>query len=74
MLIMQFESEILIDKVISLSPRGDDEIEGDWDDEDDEDFDDLLDTESDLHEIKATDDFKEPDPEDDDHLPDDDLQ
>jgi hypothetical protein len=67
-------SDILIDGVISLPPGGDDEIEGDWGDEDDEDFDDQLDAESDMHEIRAGDNIDEPDPEDDDHLPDDDLQ
>jgi len=56
-----------------LSPGGDDDdIEGDWDDEDDEDFDDQLDAEDNLHEVLVGDDV--PDPEDDDHLPDDDLQ
>jgi len=67
-------TEILIDDLFLLSPRNDEDIEGDWDDEDDEDFDDQLDAESDLHEIKVTEDVDEPDPEDDDHLPDDDLQ
>jgi hypothetical protein len=46
-------------------PGSDNPIEGDWDDEDDEDFDDRLDARNDLG---------IPDPEDDDHLPDDDLQ
>jgi hypothetical protein len=67
-------SNILFDGVISLPPRGDDEIDGDWDDEDDEDFDDQLDAESDLPEIPAGNNIDGPDPEDDDHLPDDDLQ
>ncbi|WP_184546081.1 hypothetical protein [Mucilaginibacter sp. FT3.2] len=57
-----------------LSYGGGDDIEGDWEDEDDEDFDDQLDAEDDLHEIQVGDDMGEPDPEDDDHLPDDDLQ
>lgn len=48
-------------------------LEGDWDDEEDEDFDDQLETENDLHEIRVDDDLGEPDPEEDDHLPDDDL-
>ena len=52
----------------------DDVVEGDWDDEEDEDFDDQFETRSDLNEIRAGDDLREPDPEDDDHLPDDDLQ
>ena len=41
--------------------------------EDDEDFDDQLDAQSDLHEIQAGDDVDETNPDDDDHLPDDDL-
>ncbi|MBD1393247.1 hypothetical protein [Mucilaginibacter glaciei] len=49
-------------------------IEGDWNDEDDEDFDDRLEAENDTREIRVGDDVREPDPEDDDHLPDDDLQ
>ncbi|HMG08202.1 MAG TPA: hypothetical protein VK609_06815 [Mucilaginibacter sp.] len=53
------------DSVVSSASRGDGPIEGDWDDEDDEDFDDRLDAEF----IPGR-----PGPEDDDHLPDDDLQ
>ena len=78
---MQFtENEVLIDNFVVnstsiLSPGGGERaIEGDWDDEDDEDFDDRLDAENDLREIKVRDNVYEPDPEDDDHLPDDDLQ
>ena len=69
--------DLLIEKRITLNSFGggdDDEIEGDWDDEDDEDFDDQLDAESDLNEIQTGNDIEEPDPDDDDHLPDDDLQ
>lgn len=47
------------------APRDNRPIEGDWGDEDDEDFDDRLDA----YVIPNV-----PDPEDDDHLPDDDLQ
>jgi hypothetical protein len=78
---MQFtDNEVLIDNFFvnstsMLSPGGGElAIEGDWDDEDDEDFDDRLDAENDLREIKVRDNVYEPDPEDDDHLPDDDLQ
>lgn len=51
----------------------------DNDDEDiaddaDEFFDDDMEAENDLNEIRVGDDLREPDPEDDDHLPDDDLQ
>ncbi|CAN5360040.1 hypothetical protein BH09BAC6_BH09BAC6_26220 [soil metagenome] len=57
------------------SPPGDeDPVEGDWNDEDDEDFDDRAEDLDDLHEIQVGDDIGEPDPEDADHLPDDDLQ
>ena len=48
--------------------------EGSWDDEDDDDFDDEMESRNDLHEIRVGDDVNEPDPEDDDHLPDDDLE
>ena len=54
--------------------ENDDVVEGDWDDEEDEDFDDQFETRTDLNEIRTGDDIGEPDPEDDDHLPDDDLQ
>jgi hypothetical protein len=51
---------------VTLSaPGNDNPIEGDWNDEDDEDFDDRLD---------AINNLDIPSPEDDDHLPDDDLQ
>ena len=51
-----------------------DEDDDIWDDED-EIFDDWMEDEDDLHEIKTGNrEFGEIDPEDDDHLPDDDLQ
>lgn len=72
---MEFpESEILTGGLFLLSHGGGDAIEGDWGDEDDEDFDDQLDTESDLAEIQEAENIDEPNPKDDDHLPDDDLQ
>ena len=46
----------------------------DWTDEDDEDFEDQLEDKNDLNEIRIANDLGEPEPEDDDHLPDDDLQ
>ena len=52
----------------------DDVVEGDWNDEEDEDFDDQFESRSDQNEIRVGDDLGEPDPDDDDHLPDDDLQ
>ncbi|MBS7565871.1 hypothetical protein KHS38_15795 [Mucilaginibacter sp. Bleaf8] len=42
--------------------------------DDDEDFDDFMEDENDLREIRVNDDLGEPDPEDDDHLPDEELQ
>ncbi|MDN3549526.1 hypothetical protein [Mucilaginibacter aquaedulcis] len=63
------EGENLIQHTMSpldiILPGGNGHIEGDWDDEDDEDFDDRLDAENDIAAAGA---------EDDDHLPDDDLQ
>lgn len=58
------------------TPDEDDFVEGDWDDEDDEDFDDNMEVEDDLNEIRVGDDLNEPDadPDDVDHLPDEDLQ
>lgn len=51
-------------------------VEGNWGDEEDEDFDDKMEVEDDLNEIRVGDDINEPnaDPDDDDHLPDDELQ
>ena len=58
---------------IVLPEENDDGIdEVDWSGEDDENFDDEMQDEEDLHEIRVDDDLLEPDPEDDDHLPDDD--
>jgi hypothetical protein len=63
------------DTLFLQGPIEEDEIfEGDWDDEEDEDFDDQVEDKDDMHEIRVGDDVREPDPEDDDHLPDDDLQ
>ncbi|MDB5137589.1 MAG: hypothetical protein JWP37_4192 [Mucilaginibacter sp.] len=55
--------------VTSWNPDEDIPVEGDWDDEDDEDFDDRAQDLDDLHEIQVDEDLGEPDPEDDDHLP-----
>lgn len=44
-------------------------LEGDWNDEEDEDFDDQMEFEEDMREIRTGDDLGEPDPEDDDHMP-----
>ena len=67
------ESDELADD-LNLTPSADEPVEGDWDDEEDEDFDDAVENRNDLNEIRVGDDLGEPDPEDDDHLPDDDLQ
>jgi hypothetical protein len=67
------ESNELADD-LNLSSSTDEPVEGDWDDEEDEDFDDAVENRNDLNEIRVGDDIGEPDPEDDDHLPDDDLQ
>lgn len=69
-------SVFMYDTLFLQAPDEDDEpaVEGDWADEDDEDFDDQVEDRNDLNEIRAADDIGEPDPEDADHLPDDDLQ
>lgn len=67
-------SQYLFNFSTVMPDEDDDVVEGDWDDEEDEDFDDQFETRSDLNEIRTGDDVGEPDPEDDDHLPDDDLQ
>ncbi len=57
----------------SWGPEDDNEpVEGDWDDEDDEDFDDRAQDLDDLHEIQVDEDLDEPDPDDDDHFPEED--
>jgi hypothetical protein len=69
-------SVFMFDTLFLQGPNGDDDlpVEGDWDDEEDEDFDDQTESTNDLHEIQVDDDLGEPDPEDDDHLPDEELQ
>jgi hypothetical protein len=59
------------DTYAEFSPADEDGIAGDWNDGDDDDFDDLADDENDLHDIIVEEDIEDPD--DDDHLPDDDL-
>lgn len=49
-------------------------VEGDWNDEEDEDFDDQMEFEDDMNEIRTGDDAGEPDPEDDDHMPNGDMK
>jgi hypothetical protein len=68
-------SGFMYDTLFLQGPIEEDEVfEGDWDDEEDEDFDDQMENTNDEHEIRVGDDVREPDPEEDDHLPDDDLQ
>ena len=55
-------------------PGDDDDVEdedGDWSDIDDEDFEDMAEDEDDLHEIQQDNNILDPD--DDDHLPDNDF-
>ena len=54
----------------------DDDLAGDEDlaDDDDEAYEDEAEDENDVHEIRGNDDLGEPDPEEDDHLPDEELQ
>jgi hypothetical protein len=61
-----------LNTITSWNPDDNEPVEGDWDDEDDEDFDDRVADLDDLHEIELEDEFGETDPDDDDHLPDDD--
>jgi hypothetical protein len=65
-------NQLTFDEILMYG-GGDEPLEGDWDDQEDEDFDDILEDKEDLHEIRVDDDKGEPDPEDDDHLPDDDF-
>ncbi|WP_299511617.1 hypothetical protein [Mucilaginibacter sp.] len=67
----------MYDTIYFQSPGENGEFkEGDWGDEEDEDFDDKAEDVDDLHSVQVNDDLNEPDaePDDDDHLPDDDLQ
>ncbi|GAA4922937.1 hypothetical protein [Mucilaginibacter defluvii] len=64
---------IIINTMI-LTPGGNDNYEGDWDDEEDEQFDDLIESENEISRIRRDNDWDEIDEDDDDHLPDDDLQ
>jgi len=67
------KEEIETKTVATMSSPGDDDDaedgDGDWSDIDDEDFEDLAEDRDDLHRIELENDIF--DPEDDDHLPDD---
>ncbi|MBD1383928.1 hypothetical protein IDJ75_01445 [Mucilaginibacter rigui] len=60
---------------LNLTPPAEEPlVEGDWNDEEDEDFDDQMEFEDDMREIRTGDDVGEPDPEDDDHMPNGDVK
>lgn len=64
---VEMQQYLFVNSWNTYSPGGDDDF-------DDEEFEDEMEDENDLREIRTSDDLGEPDPEDDDHLPDDDLQ
>jgi hypothetical protein len=72
--VLQVDTLPLNAAITFLSPGDDDDAEdedGDWSDIDDEDFEDLAEDRDDLHEMELDNDIF--DPEDDDHLPDEDI-
>jgi hypothetical protein len=70
----QDNTENFADDLNLTPPDEETPTEGDWNDEEDEDFDDQTESRNDLHEIQVDDDLGEPDAEEDDHLPDEELQ
>ena len=70
----QDNNQALADDINLTPPAEGNPVEGDREDEEDEDFEDQMEFEEDLREIRADDDLGEPDPEDDDHLPEEELQ
>ena len=79
MLRTDLENENINDEALAFNTSWDPEegSNSDWEDEDDEDFEDedfedRAEDLDDLHEIQVDDDLGEPDPEDDDHFPEDD--
>jgi hypothetical protein len=76
MLFTNLENENINDEALivdtSWNPEEEGPVEGDWDDEEDDDFDDRAEDLDDLHEIQLEDDQGEPDPDDDDHFPEED--
>ena len=68
-------AKLFVLNTITLNmPGDDDDVEdedGDWSDIDDEDFEDMAEDEDDLHEIQLDNNILDPD--DDDHLPEDDF-
>jgi hypothetical protein len=68
---VELQQHLFSNSLYNYTPAGDDDL---IDDDDDDQFEDAMNDENDLHEIQAADDIGEPDPEDDDHLPDEELQ
>jgi hypothetical protein len=71
--VLQMDVPLTNTAITFLSPGDDDDVEdedGDWSDIDDEDFEDLAEDRDDLHEMELENNIF--DPEDEDHLPDDD--
>lgn len=62
------------DTLFLQGPGEEEPVEGDWGDEEDEDFDDQTESVSDLHEIQVDDDLSKPDRDEDDHMPDGEMQ
>jgi hypothetical protein len=76
MIIVEYTPELIDEETITLMVPGDGEgddldEEDDWSDIDDEDFEDMAEDKDDFHEMELDNDLF--DPEDDDHLPDDDF-
>jgi hypothetical protein len=77
MKIVEYTPELIDEETITLMAPGDGEgddldEEDDWSDIDDEDFEDMADDRDDFHEMELENDLF--DAEDDDHLPDDDME
>ena len=77
MIIVECTPELMDEETITLMAAGDGEgdnpdEEDDWSDIDDEDFEDMAEDRDDLHEMELDNNFF--DAEDDDHLPDDDME
>ncbi len=71
----KYDEAPAFDTITMLSPGGeDDELDQDkdWSDIDDEDFEDMAEDQDDFQQMELDNDIYDPD--DDDHLPDDDLQ
>jgi hypothetical protein len=73
MIVAEYNAALINEEIITLLAPGDDDDaadgDGDWSDIDDEDFEDEAEDRDDLHRIELDNDIL--DPEDDDHLPDD---